>query len=67
MKNKPPKMLKARVCYGHLGGTLGERLFNRLVELEWLKPDRDKATVYELTEEGIKQMINLGVNIYERR
>ncbi len=67
MEKKSPKLLKARVCYGHLGGTLGERLFNRLVELQWLQPDPDKTTVYELTEDGIRQMTKLGVNIYEGR
>ena len=61
------KQLKARSCYGHLGGTLGERLFIRLLELGWLEPDEGKSTVYKLTPLGEKQFSELGVNIYEKR
>ncbi|MHC6201948.1 hypothetical protein ACYULU_01990 [Breznakiellaceae bacterium SP9] len=61
------KQLKARSCYGHLGGTLGERLFTRLLELGWLEPDEGKSTVYKLTPLGEKQFSELGVNIYEKR
>jgi hypothetical protein len=61
------KQLKARTCYGHLGGTLGERLFTRLLELGWLEPDEGKSTVYKLTPLGEKQFSELGVDIYEKR
>ena len=61
------KQLKARSCYGHLGGTLGERLFTRLLELGWLEPDEGKSTVYKLTPLGEKHFSELGVNIYEKR
>ena len=61
------KQLKARSCYGHLGGTLGERLFTRLLELGWLEPDEGKSTVYKLTPLGEKQFSELGVNIYEKK
>lgn len=67
MKEKERKPLKARKCYGHLGGTLGERLFTRLVELEWLQTDEEKTTVYILTAKGIAQLEKLGVDVYERR
>ena len=61
------KQLKARSCYGHLGGTLGERLFTRLLELGWLEPDEGKSTVYKLTPLGEKQFSKMGVDIYEKR
>jgi predicted transcriptional regulator len=67
MNNKPMKVLKARACYGHLGGTLGNRLFERMIELGWIERDGDKLTVYSLTEHGIKALLELGVDIYERR
>jgi len=32
MSEKTPPILKAKACYGHLGGTPGGRLFERLLE-----------------------------------
>jgi hypothetical protein len=60
MNSKKP--LKGRSCYGHFGGTLGGRLFERLLELE-----ENKATVYKLTLLGEKSLTKLGVDIYEKR
>ncbi len=57
------KKIKGRSCYGHLGGKLGERLFVRLVELEWLKLEEGKSTVYELTPKGREELEKLGVNL----
>jgi hypothetical protein len=61
------KQLKARSCYGHLGGTLGERLFTRLLELGWFESDKGKTTVYKVTPLGAEKFSELGVNIYEKR
>lgn len=60
-------ILKARSCYGHLGGTLGDRLFKRLLELGWFEQDGDKVTVFSLTELGIQEFKKLGIEIYEKR
>lgn len=60
---KAPKKLKARKCYGHLGGRLGELLFERLVELGWFQPEEGKATVYEITEKGRQELGRLGVKL----
>ncbi len=59
--------LKAKSCYGHLGGTLGNRLFESLLLLGWFKRDGEKATVYTLTERGKAGLKALGVDIYEHR
>lgn len=64
---KPRKKLKGRSCYGHLGGTLGERLFARLLELGWFEQDGEKATVYKITALGEEKLAELGVEIYEKR
>lgn len=61
------KQLKGRSCYGYLGGTLGERLFVRLLELGWFEQDGEKATVYKVTALGEEKLAELGVEIYERR
>lgn len=61
------KKLKGRGCYGHLGGTIGARLFDRLVALGWFAPEENKATVYEITALGEEKLTELGVDIYEKR
>lgn len=67
MSENTSKTLKGRSCYGHLGGTLGDRLFERLVELGWFERDGNKRTVYSLTERGREALLQLGVDINERR
>lgn len=67
MDERAKKMLKAKACYNHLGGTLGNRLFERMLELGWFEREGEKVTVYKLTEEGKQALIRLGVDIYERR
>ena len=59
--------LKARSCYGHLGGTLGERLFEQLLLLGWFERDDSKTTVYIITPLGEKNLTELGVNVYEKK
>jgi len=66
-KKSQYKTLKARSCYGHLGGTLGERLFEQLLLLGWFERDDSKTTVYVITPLGKKNLTELGVNIYEMR
>lgn len=67
MVEKPFTVLKGRTCYGHLGGTLGGRLFERMLALGWFERDGDKATVYRLTERGEQALLDLGVDILERK
>jgi len=66
-ENGSPVVLKGRTCYGHLGGTLGGRLFERMLALGWLEREGDKATVYRLTAQGERALLELGVDIFERR
>lgn len=53
----------ARSCYGHLGGKLGNRLFERLIELGWFELEEGKSTVYIVTEKGCQELIKLGVTL----
>ncbi len=57
------KKLKARRCYGHLGGELGEILFLKLVELEWIKLEEGKSTVYEITQKGLEGFEKMGIKV----
>jgi hypothetical protein len=66
MNDHPQETLKARSCYGHLGGTLGSRLFERMLELGWLELEEGKATVYQLTETGKQEFTKLGVDFLKK-
>ena len=66
MDDHSQKILKAKSCYGHLGGTLGNRLFERLLELNWFEQEEDTATVYRLTETGKQEFVRLGVDYMKR-
>ena len=61
------KLLAAKACYGHLGGTLGNRLFERMLALGWFEQKDGTSTAYVLTETGREAMIRLGVDIYTRK
>ena len=61
-----PELLKAKSCYGHLGGTLGNRLFERLLALRWFEREEGTSTVYRLTEIGIEELTRLGVDFMKR-
>jgi hypothetical protein len=63
MKGKGMSKPSARRCYGHLGGELGNRLFERLVELGWFELKEDKSTVYNITEKGHEELVKLGVKL----
>lgn len=66
MSPNKAKQLKAKCCYEHLGGTLGGRLFARLIELGWFEPDKEHPREYEITQLGMEEFIKLGVDPFER-
>ena len=66
MNDYSPKILSAKSCYGHLGGTLGNRLFERLLALHWFEREEGTATVYRLTETGKEELNHLGVDFMKR-
>ncbi len=41
-------------CFDHLGGRFAPLLFERLIEMDWLRPKEGKKTVFEVTEKGKK-------------
>ena len=66
MEDDFQKILKAKSCYGHLGGTLGNLLFGRLLELGWFEREEEQSTVYRLTETGKREFARLGVDFMKR-
>jgi hypothetical protein len=63
MAGRVPSELKARTCYGHLGGKLGQLIFERMIELEWFTLEDGRTTVYKITEKGCRELRKLGVPI----
>jgi hypothetical protein len=61
------KMLKAKPCYGHLGGTLGNRMFSQLLTLGWFEENLENARTFNITPKGKEELENLGVDIYYKK
>ncbi|MFQ6083455.1 MAG: ArsR family transcriptional regulator [Candidatus Aminicenantia bacterium] len=63
MDKKLTQQMVAKKCYGHLGGKLGNLLFERMLELKWFEPKEGKSTVYEITEKGYQELAKLGMDL----
>lgn len=61
-----PDLLNVKCCYGHLGGTLGNRLFDCMVEKGWFQQDELDSKSYSFTELGRKEFEKIGVNPYKK-
>lgn len=59
-------IISGRKCYDHLGGKLGSRLFDMMIEKEWIKLEDGKSTVFEITEQGAKGLLAIGVDINKK-
>jgi len=52
-------------CFDHVGGKLAPLLFGRLIEMEWIRPQDGKKTVFEATEKGkrkFKQVFGIDIS-----
>jgi predicted transcriptional regulator len=68
MRSPKRKMPAVGKCFDHLGGQLAPMLFTRLLEMEWIKPEEGKKTVFEVTEKGkkrFKEVFNIDVSKLE--
>lgn len=63
MNKRNEKVIKGRKCYDHLGGKLGNLVFEKFIELEWIKPEEGKSTVYEITEKGSQELAKIGIKL----
>ena len=62
--NIPSQLRDARTCYDHIAGKLGVLLHNRFKALGWLlKGEKDGKDAYDLSQEGIKVLGDLGVDL----
>lgn len=57
---RDPALRKARVCYNHLAGDLGTRLFDALLADNLLRRDGDAP---ELTAQGAQRMRDFGIDL----
>jgi hypothetical protein len=56
-------VMTGRKCYDHLGGKLGAKLFDCLIENKIIELEGDKKTVYIVTEKGKEWFQEIGLNI----
>jgi DNA-binding transcriptional ArsR family regulator len=60
----PDHLRAARTCYDHVAGTLGVRLHDRLMAMNWLAPAARAAdSSYELTAKGERELESLGIDV----
>jgi DNA-binding transcriptional ArsR family regulator len=59
----PPHLRSARTCYDHMAGLLAVTLRDRFEKLNWLASGSIEADAYDLTEEGRKAIVALGIDI----
>lgn len=64
---KERKMLIAKPCYGHLGGTLGNRIFSQLIALGWFEMDLENPRAYKITPKDKEELEKLEVDIYYKK
>ena len=63
MKKETSSPITIKRCYEHLGGKLGDILFQRMLRLKWFKPLKGERTTYIITKRGRKELAKLGVDI----
>ena len=64
----PIGLRAARTCYDHIAGRLGVSLHDRFVALGWISATRiASGTAYDLTAQGTRAFIDLGIDIEETR
>jgi len=59
----PSELRAARTCYDHMAGTLGVQLHDCFKARAWLAEGPKNSNTYELTAEGTKTVIALGVDL----
>lgn len=65
---KDPALRKARICYNHLAGDLGVRLYDGLIEKRYLKEENDSLVPTQLGSNIIEEYgIDLGFLSRQRR
>jgi DNA-binding transcriptional ArsR family regulator len=57
---REPALRKARICYDHLAGDLGVRLYDALLERRWITSDRAGL---ELSVKGTRLCAELGIDV----
>ena len=59
----PVRLRAARTCYDHIAGSLGVLLHDRFMSLGWLSNGAGGGHGYDLTAEGTKALVALGIDI----
>ena len=60
MKTSP---MIGKKCYHHLGGKLGEALFDFLVQDGWIAPQENAPNAYAITEKGYERFRQMGLEL----
>lgn len=53
----------AKICYNHIGGKLGTLLLEEFIHKGWIAKENPEAKHFYITEEGIKGLTTLGIDV----
>ena len=59
------EIIPAKMCYAHIGGKLGEKLKDWFVDKKWIVKARAADKHYYVTEKGLKELTQLGLDLSE--
>ena len=65
--NTPNRLRMARTCYDHMAGTLAVSLHDCFIERGWLSQGLADDGAYDLTDDGERALVALGIDIEETR
>ena len=54
---------RARTCYDHLAGVAGVNLLDEMLSRGWFLEEKGSRTLYSLTGDGERALLNLGVDL----
>jgi DNA-binding transcriptional ArsR family regulator len=60
----PDRLRLARTCYDHIAGSLGVRLHDRLLKMEWISGSGKDAN-YSISRKGRGKLIEIGIEVGE--
>ena len=65
--NTPSRLHAARTCYDHMAGAVAVSLHDRFNQLGWLSAGSADDNAYDLSEDGAKALVTLGIDIEATR
>ncbi|MXV50619.1 ArsR family transcriptional regulator [Pedobacter sp. HMF7647] len=57
------QLVPAKLCYNHIGGKLGELLFESFLRNGWITKEHPDDKHYTVTDAGKQEFLKIGVDV----